>query len=1042
MNIQFQTAGHSIGPMQIGAFHKPAIGSCLSLYDPEQWKLEVYDSFAGWVNPRNNERILEIRFVMQDPEFPCLAFRFNYLGGTYRLTALSDEADPSFNTICFNQEANGRDPFYLSVPGLDLKGRHHIPMYYIDRSNPIGTLSRGIDLKEGIAQCGGLEIRLVDVDGHLTEAFSPRGANTLFAELSETLSAEETDIQVDSNDGFPESGFLYIESEAIHYGQKIGNNRFGDCQRGRLGTSASSHLSIHRVYPVNPFWKGRMVRVLRPEGASFSDQDPILYCGVIESLSPSSDNLASYTLELIDPTVLLDTKIGRRMGRGNLLDRLIVQAEESNTGRLGNDSLYFRTCRHPVEGWRYYKATIPHGPYLSDADSIEHPENIASALRKAIEEELEGATGPFSIDANGHLHLNFRVEFAFQLLAAEDVGSDRDSILESLGLEEQTGVRLENPSGLFSRMGENAEYMEIRCSRPIQIGCGRNNTTVYLADPGLGQGGVRSFARGNLARIEDEIIYYDHVDFAPDLVAPSTALSESVGVEDVSLASMGPEGFSEYGGVFRIDEELIVYGRIMEGVVFANCVRGTWGTQAVSHAAGTPITGVLLPSLQGCIRGVYGTMPGAHEGGTKIQEIWSSDRIVRNESGGLEIEPASPEAFLLDLLDYHRESSRYGIKLPEDILNEASIHDTLIENSLNHDGSFRRLIYADETYRSVLEDFCRSLNVHFFTDETGRFSLRRFEPKLRHQEPSAVISHANLLDPPSMEWREDLCINRVEVQLDYDTVRETYRTTLVVDDDSLETRFGGEREDRTLSVESQCVHTGRLPLLSGNGEGWYFDLAWSIIRRYNRFLTRIDANVLPSSVRDIGLFHSVTVASNALPDGGGSRGMSDVTYDVVELEADPSANRIRLGLLERDEGRYAGISPSARVVGWSGQNNQAVITRDHYWPERLSPSKVYTPGDRLRVIHKNALDSGLFEMSEILVLAAEGVDDSTWADSGEALLRFESPPTVSPSYGDILISVSYGGQYGELSKLDRFAFLADEEETLGAAEDPALVYSY
>lgn len=1042
MPIKFRRAGFYAGPARVRAYTSEPGSAPSDVLDPENWQLDVHDLSLGWTSPLMGECILDIRQEEGCAQPAYIEFNFNHLGGDYRLCVTSADVDDDFDTVFFRQASSEREPLYVCIEGLDLNGGHIAPMGHLAQTAIPNSLSQEVDQRDGISVSGGIEIDLVDIDGALTEAFQPRSAPDLKTSTMEGLDKTETEIMVVSTSGFPESGIIYIENEAIRYTGVSGGTTFTGCTRGHLGTTAAVHLLGAPVFSVNPYWKGRHVWLKKAAGGGYGDTDPVLFAGVIDSLSPAADNLACYRLRLSDTLVCLNGKVGRWMGRGQVLKHLMIHSEEQESGRYGNDTLYLRHTSDIVAGWNYIEIRLPHGPYMSDRYSLGHPLNIATALQKAIDEAAPGLPGSFAIDEDGKLVMNFNVRAYLQLLPSYGASGNRDSMLESLGFEEKASDIFENPVGAGDPSGASRLRVEVLGGKAIANGVGSTNTRVFLEAPEFGGGGARSFSMGNLARVGDEIFYYGGVSWVSSLAIPTDTTSQSRSDEDTSIQLDDASDFPENGGAVRINDEIIFYEKIPDGRTLVNCHRGAWGTVAASHNSGSNVKAIVLESLKQCVRGIYGAKPAAHEGGGLIEEIWTSDDLIRLNAEQVARTPSAPVDFLLDLLDGSRSSSPYGLRLPEGAINEDSFERTSSEVAVNYDGSFHRLVRAEETYREVIADICRSTAMQLYVDGSGRIALGRFRPKLRHEEADADIDHDNLVDAPKIEWREDLRINRVEADLDYDPISEEFGTLVVIDDDREMLRFAFNSEDHTLNIESRCIYTSLYRSYDGSGEGWYYDLAWSIIRHYNRFLTRLSVEVLPSAAENLGLFSRVGFSSSVVPWGNGERGVSDTIFDVVEMENDVSRHRVRLGLLERSDDMYGGFAPSAKLSAWSAGSVCATIEKNYYWPPDLKPSDLFQSGDKLCMKDMSALSAGTYTEAAALTIANDGVDDSNWESSGEADITFTSPPGFTPAAGDILVPSSYDNHVPPPTILDLFVYLADDNETLGAAEDEAYMYSF
>ncbi len=1038
MSIRLQRLGDRIGPNRISACLSPPQSVPDPLFDPATWILERDEGLLGFVPAAQNERLLTITASLIDDVVESLCFGLTALSGTYRLRTTHAAVDPDYAVVVFRLDAKDQDPFYLEIEGLHLNGMNVIPAAYIDQSRLPASLSQTLDMATGVAVSGGMDIRLVDLDGDLTAAFNPRHAEETRTSLTVAIDKDDAVIVLENADGFPESGVAYIGQEAVVYETKAGAALLTGITRGAHRTRANEHLAGEAVMAANPYWRGRFAWLRRPTGSTRRPDDPVLFAGIIDSLSPAADNLAGFSLSLTDPLGNLDNRVGTQMGSGRLIDQVMIQAEKTQAGRRGNDTLYLRRSVHPSLGWETITARLAPGPYLADARSLGHPRNLATALKLAIDRVVPGVAGDFDIDADGRLHLRFRVDYMLQLVDQAPVSSDHDSILGTLGFEGETGEIYQNPAGATSSPGLELSWVEVAAKHVLAGGVGSYNTRIYLASPSSLEPDLRYFESGQLVSIDDELVAYTSIQGLDD-TAPETVLAFAVGVDSTVLRLAIPDGFPESGGWIQIEEEVIVYGsRPANSNLLLDCYRGAWGSEAAVHAPGATVSMIEWPCLVDCLRGLYGTRPVSHAAGSTVQEWWCSDRIINPGNGEPLIIPSTPEEFLLDLLDADRPLSRHGLRLPPGLVDTASFADTLAGLSVNYDHSFRRMILPDEIYRDVAADICRSLGVYLVSDSTGRLKLGRFRPRLAHETSDAEVDHTVLLDPPHLTWREDLRIDRVEATLDYSPVDERFDTCVIVSD---ETGLPiGSAHDHTLTLESRALRSGRLTA-DAAGESWLYNMAWGFLRRYNRFLTQTDLILLPSVAEGLELLSRIELSSPLVCGGAGDRGIEKCMYDVVEIERDLEGERVRLGALERGQGRYGGFAPAAEIIGWETASRTLTLTADRYWPSDLHPEQVYAANEQLRIKYAPSLAAGSWVVSEQLVIVPGGVDVAAWETTGCFTLSLDVLPTLLPQPGDILIPAAYGDHDPALSRLAAFVYLADTNARLDTTE-PAYEFAF
>ena len=1037
MTIRFQRSGFFMAPDRIRVrLQSPSMIEA-ALLDPANWELSRYAE-GLWGTPLQGERLLSVHAEANTGTPSFLEFVFAGLAGIYRLSIDHSEIDSEYNTVYFRHDA-ATQPLYLTIEGLQLNGANLVAAYYLDQQYLPNSLSQHIDPKAGISTCGGLQINLADLDGALTSAFAPRQAETLARLLSEDVSESSTSVTLNSCDGFASSGVAYVGHEAIRYTGLSGQTLTG-CERGVLGTEAAAHRCGARVWPSNPYWRNRLMKVRKALGTDYSTDDPVLFAGFIDSVSPSADNLATFSISSSDPLSRLNSRIGRRMGRSSIFPVLMLHGQRDGSGRAGNDTIYFRHCAFPGLPWSHVSVSLPPGAYLSDIDSIGHPRNIATVLQRVFYEQAPELQAEFTITADGNIQLRVLVGFLFQLVVDGSEQQRRDSIWPSLGFETEQGKLYQNQD-YYSELPDSV-YAEITANQAIATGIGPFNRRIYLQPETLPGSTQHLLSTGHVVRIEDEYIYYDSLQLTDSNASISSTLAQAIDAEEDVIYLADSSGFPARGGIIQIDSETILYERSVDGSRLINCYRGAWGSAAASHNSLATVTLTPLPYLDDCVRGLYQTTACAHSGGVLVEEIWSSDRFYYISSGLLRIFNAQPIEFLHDLLDGSRPNSLYGLTLPEDLIDTESLQRLAIDYAVSGGNSFRVLVLPEQSYRDVIEDICRSFGFHLFANRAGQIAASRFYPKLAHESADLDITHATLVQAPQIQWREDLRINRVELQLDYDPTSEEFGSKVIIDDDSTSDSIYFDDDDHTLSIDSHCLQSTRNGLLDGDGEGIAYDLSWRWIRQYNRFLTSAQAAVFSSCAWQLGLFGRVQLSSSLLPGGSGSRGISNVIYDIVELEVDLAEHVTRLGLLERGLANYGGIAPVATIDSWDETMKRLTIVHDDFWPEDAKPGDIYNSGDRLCVKRIRNLQTGTYTVSDPLTVALDGIDDSLWETAQLATLTFNELPGFSPQSGDLLLPCEYDEHESSTGILQLFVYLADTDTHLGLNNAAAYQYSF
>ncbi len=1037
MTIRFQRSGFFTAPDRIRVrLQSPSIIDA-ELLDPTSWNLNCYTE-GSWGTPTRGERLLAVRAEANTSTTSYLEFSFAGLAGVYSLSTDHSEVDSEYNTVYFRHDA-ATQPLYLTIEGLDLNGTNLIAAYYLDQQNLPSSLSQHIDPKAGISTCGGLQVNLADLDGALTSAFAPRRAETLAQLLSEEITESATSLVLNSSEGFALSGVAYVGHEAIRY-TGLNDNTLTDCERGVLGTEAKAHPSGSRVWPCNPYWRNRLMQVKKALGTDYSAEDPVLFAGFIDSVSPSADNLATFSISLSDPLSRLNSRIGRHMGRSSIFPVLMLHGQRDGSGRAGNDTIYFRHCAFPGLPWSHVSVSLPPGAYLSDIDSIGHPRNIATVLQRIFYEQAPELQAEFTITADGNIQLRVMVGFLFQLVVDGSDQQRRDSIWPSLGFETEQGKLYQNQD-YYSEQPDTV-YAEITANQAIATGIGPYNRRIYLQPETLPGSTQHLLSIGHVVRVDDEYIYYDCLQLADSDSPVTSILAQAIDAEEDVIYLSDSSGFPARGGIIQIDSETILYESSGDGSRLLNCYRGAWGSEAASHSSLATVTLTPIPYLDDCVRGLYQTTACAHSGGSLVEELWSSDRFYYISSGLLRIFNAQPIEFLHDLLDSSRPNSLYGLTLPDGLIDTESLQRLAIDYAVSGGKSFRALVLPEQSYRDVIDDICRSFGFHLFANRAGQIAASRFYPKLAHESADLDITHAEIVDAPQIQWREDLRINRVELQLDYDPTSEEFGSKVIIDDDSTSDSIYFNDDDHTLSIDSHCLHSTRNGLFDGDGEGIAYDLAWRWIRQYNRFLTSAQAAVFSSCAWQLGLFGRVQLSSSLLPDGSGARGISNVIYDIVELEVDLADNVTRLGLLERGLANYGGIAPAATIDSWDEAEKHLTIIYDDFWPDDVKPSEVYSSGDKLCIKQIISLQTGSYTVSDPLTVAIDGIDDSLWESAQIATLTLNELPGFSPQSGDLLLPCEYDEHESSTGMLQLFVYLADSDTHLGQNDAAAYQYSF
>lgn len=997
MSYRLARIGTLCGPGQVSVDLFDLEGSGAGLLAAESWLLEWYDPQAGFGPCRNAERVLGLSLCRTQADTRILA-RFSHLAGTYRFTCLDAGADPGWNRCLIHGDPAGREPLYLRVEGLNLHGREIIHSCYLDPSEMPRALSWRVDQAAGLCMAGGFSIRLVDLDGDLTRAFAPRLADRPDTRLAQPLDADSTELHLEQTEGLAPDGFVYIGEEAIRY-SGISGTQLEIIERGALATTAAPHCAGARCYAANPHVIGRKVWVRQPRGgAGLSENDPLVFCGLLEELGPDPENLATYRLSISEPLAHLNVPVGRRLASGRLTRLLMVDGEQTVTGRRGNDRLSFAIRRHPALPWEITTLAIAPGGYRTEAGEGGEG-HIAHALRRALDESAPGVFTAVFVDERGRLHLRARVDEGLRLLAGERPEIDRDSILPTLGFDLSRLDTLYNGEGAISRPGEGLEQLEFVSHDPIRAGVGPHNRRVFLEPAILPGESPGRFAGGHLARIDDEILYYERLRLDPTTDAPQATLVYPVDSATSLLRVDDASDFPEEGAFVRLGEEIIRYARREGSSLLVGCERGVWASRATPHDPGDRLCVVSVPYLSGCVRGLYGSEPAAHAGGAAVLEVIGSESLSQPRPGLLRHVPGSPFDFLLDLLDATRPGARGGVNFGA-FLDRASFERLARQMPLAFGDSFRRLVFPEERVADVVADVCASTGLLLGVSGAGRLALFEPQTRLRHARSLLSLGHADLLGAPVLRWREDLRVTRVEIDFDHHALHDTCASRLVLDDERDGAHHDGQ--DRCLRIESRCIRSRTHDAAPAAGEGWAYALAWRLLSRHNRFTTALSLECPLDRAEGLGPLDLLRVTSPALPGGDGTRGMTGRGFRLVELERDLAGRRARMTLLEEGAAAYGGFAPCFHVADWEPAQLRLVLDGDAFWPEELSPLML-SAGDRLSLTRSDA--GGQLLRDETLRVVTADRDE--WETQRRLFVTLEEQPAFAPQSGDRVSGASW-----------------------------------
>lgn len=472
------------------------------LFETTAWGLEIYLD-SSWQEVSANEYIKQIALS----DNGGLDFNFSHLGGLYRLECLLPTVDPDYKYIYFRQSASERDPFYIVMEGLDFQGSNIIPSAYFDSSSLPSSLSQQLKMLSGVSTSGSMEISLVDIEDNLTKAFKLRDEDTPINLLSSDCSEDDETIYTENNDDFSDSGFIFIDNEAIHYSTKNIDGSFTNLVRGSLGTIAQDHKKNSYVTSHSCYFQGRHLWVKKPAGDRYSDDDKIIFSGTIESLAPSSANLACYSIIVNDPMVYLNCNFSNILGYARILPQLYISGEDTGSGRRGNDTLYLRRLTNALDDYEDLTIRVPQGFYLTTSDTLGDSANLATYLQKAINSAWPSSRCSIKIEDDGKILLSFNINYIIEVLDKSNNETDKDSILETLGFNDEKIV-FSNISA-FGTSSIVPKKVFVKADSSIRKGTGRYNRKIYLEDNFINYSMLEKFQHGHIAKIDDELVYYE-----------------------------------------------------------------------------------------------------------------------------------------------------------------------------------------------------------------------------------------------------------------------------------------------------------------------------------------------------------------------------------------------------------------------------------------------------------------------------------------------------------------------------------------------------
>lgn len=179
---------------------------------------------------------------------------------------------------------SGELAFRLEVVGWPYQFVTHRALENISATQPryegldLGgvRLTQRVDPVAAKLDAGGMTVKVIDLNGKASLAFGKRPQNTTWLRSDATTSA--TSIAVQSVAGFPSSGTIWLDTEAITYTSTTASPAsFDSCTRGAFSTLAQAHYvadGVGKRYPAITDWpailQGRRVKLY----AYGADDDP------------------------------------------------------------------------------------------------------------------------------------------------------------------------------------------------------------------------------------------------------------------------------------------------------------------------------------------------------------------------------------------------------------------------------------------------------------------------------------------------------------------------------------------------------------------------------------------------------------------------------------------------------------------------------------------------------------------------------------------------------------------------------------------------
>lgn len=270
-------------------------------------------------------------------------------------------------------------------------------------------------------------------------------------------------------------------------------------------------------------------------------------------------------------------------------------------------------------------------------------------------------------------------------------------------------------------------------------------------------------------------------------------------------------------------------------------------------------------------------------------------------------------------------------------------------------------------------------------DSDGALTVQR----LRLPSPTEVgvyaITRSNLVtkELPSYERAAIGTFTAALVRDGYSFTTKKWRTTHVVRD---VTAAGAAPGQMTLPIEPRSMSSTEI------GTADVVALANAVIGIYGYPYAYVHTAV-PLDAWEVLIGDAVTISTNLLPSGAGTRGMTDTVGLITSRVIQPTQGRIDLTILVTPR-RIAGYAPSALIASQTGADDLWTVTlSSSYFVSGETAEDHFTGGDRVEVYRFDSLTAGTLAGE---VLSVSGYDvtvqfDAVWAPSTDEWVLTYAP---------------------------------------------------